>query len=71
MENDVIGKYQYLWSPGHPYVLVRLTSNSGPVRYTIFNPQSKMALVIEDDEIHSQVVAKMREMGVREVETII
>ena len=51
-----LSEYEYLWITTHFYCLFKL----GPVEYdyTIENINTKMALIIEDDEIYKEVIKK-------------
>ena len=64
---NTIDDYKYLWDGSSPaWSLVQVNpDNAGEVpRYSIFNVETKRALLIRDDEIYAEVKKRMMERGV-------
>lgn len=63
--------YAHLWDgtePGWVLWYVKAAEDSGDVRnWSVFNVQSKMALVIEDDALFQEVVGELHRRGVEVV----
>ena len=63
---DEIDTFGYLWSsPNGPWVLVAIEGDTTlPV---IFNQETRVALIVEDDDLYRAVVERMRDVGIRTI----
>ncbi|HYQ40904.1 MAG TPA: hypothetical protein VER11_03025 [Polyangiaceae bacterium] len=67
-----IDEYEYLWDGSEPeWVLVRVSRTSpDAVATVIYNTKTRMALIIEIDELAEAVQEKMLERKVRVLDSI-
>jgi hypothetical protein len=72
MTADEIERYSPLWtSDAKNYVLVHFRLDpTGPEHRLIFNKETRMAKVIEDSELASEVMRRMIEAGVEIVDKL-
>lgn len=57
--NDELLAYKYLWDGSEPeWVLLQLDTTTHGA-FSIFNRETKMVLVIEDNGVFEQVIAQM------------
>ena len=69
--NKELEEFKYLWTKRRrDYVLVKDELAGGGVHFLIFNVVHRTAKVIEDDEIHTIVVKRMRDAGVPVVDKL-
>jgi type III secretory pathway component EscV len=74
MENNDLDEYAYLWdrSKNEHFRLVEIQDEvAKSIRYAIYDTATRTFLVIENDEVYTQVIERMKLAGTKKIRSIV